>query len=575
MVNRIIKKGKEIFTSPQTSILSAASVIMMMIIASRVLGLVRQRVLAHFFTASQLGVFFAAFRLPDLVFEVLVFGTFSSAFIPVFTKLASRDQGEAWELASKIVNIGLVIFLGLALTVGLSSDFLYQLIAPGFSAEYRDQIVSLTRILFLAQGFFVISYVLTGVLESLKRFLIPALAPIFYNIGIIVGTAVFAGKYGLLAPCFGVVIGAFAHFMIQLPLAIKLGFKFKPGMFIDDNVKKIGKLALPRIIEVGFLQFSKTAELFFSSFLSTASYAYYTFGNTIQLLPVGIFGTSIAKAALPTLSAKADSKEEFAKALWKSLYELTFLITPIAGMLIVLRIPIVRLVFGTDIFTWESTVQTGLVVSSFAFGVVFQAANALLARGFYAMHDTKTPVMVSVSTIILTILLDFLFIKVFHTPIWGLALAFSIGAFIQSIALYVLINKRVNGGFRIKNLAPFIKHLIASLASGGLMFFVLKVFDKSVWVKRLSFLGKIEATKAINFQKFVLDTNYTLNLLMLTIVVGLLGVGVYIFVSWLLKVKELGTFANLIKRVFVFKKLGKLSVKEQEPVIPTPTETTN
>jgi len=574
MVNRLLNKGKQILSSPQTSVLSAASLIMVMIVASRVLGLVRQRALAHFFTAGELGLFFAAFRLPDLVFEVLVFGTFSSAFIPVFASLAKKEEKEAWRVASTVANVGIIVFLVAATLVSFSSTFLYGIIAPGFSGENREQIVSLTKILFAAQGFFVISYVLTGVLESLRRFLVPALAPIFYNLGIILGTVLFSSSLGLYAPVIGVLIGAFAHFAVQLPLAMKLGFRFRPKIEIDESVKKIGKLALPRILEVSFLQVSKVAELFFASFVSTASYTYYTFGNSLQLLPVGLFGTSIAKAALPTLSSLSDSKEKFARTLFKSLYEMTFLITPIATFLVVLRIPVVRLVYGTDIFTWESTVQTSMVLSSFAFGIVFQATSALLARAFYAIHDTKTPVMISVSCIFLTIIFDFVFIRELDTPIWGLAAAFSIGAFVQTVALYFLIHKRVNGSFSILALTPFLKHLIASLCSGAAMFFVLKFFDKSVWVKRLSFLGRLDITKDIPFEKFVLDTRYTGNLLVLTIVVTLIGVSIYVLISLILKTKELWTFANLMKRVFVKRSFGTISLKEKEPVSSTPTETT-
>ena len=197
MVKKILQKGRNIFTTPQSSILSAASVIMLMIVASRILGLVRQRALAHYFTAQKLSLFFAAFRLPDLVFEVLVFGTFASAFIPVFTRELKKNEREAWKLAAIIANIGLLIFIGVGFLLVGFSDNLYRLIAPGFGEVEREQIVALTKILFAAQGFFVVSYVLTGVLESMRRFLVPALAPLFYNLGISLGTILLSFNYHL------------------------------------------------------------------------------------------------------------------------------------------------------------------------------------------------------------------------------------------------------------------------------------------------------------------------------------------------------------------------------------------
>jgi len=573
-MQEIINKGKKIFLSPQSSVLSAATIIMLMVVASRILGLLRQRVLAHYFAPDELSLFFAAFRLPDLVFEVLVFGTFSSAFIPVFTKALKKGEKDAWEIAGTITNIGVLIFLVLAGIVIVFSNNLYGILAPGFSLEHREQIVSLARILFAAQGFFVVSYVLTAVLESSRRFLIPALAPLLYNLGIILGTLLLAPKLNLLAPAIGVVIGASSHFLIQLPLAIKLGFKFIPRINITEEVKKIGKLALPRVIEVSFLQVARTVELFLASLISTASYTYFTFGNTLQLLPVGLFGTSIAKAALPTLARQSDSPGEFRKTLFGALYQVSFLVFPIATALMVLRIPVVRLVFGTDIFSWEATVQTGMVVSAFAFGIFFQAASSLLARGFYALHDTKTPVVISMGAIVLNIAADFILIKGLGLPVWGLAAAFSLGSFIQAVLLFFLLNKKLGDGANLKTVVPILKSVVSSLGAGVVMYFLLKIFDRSVWIKQLSFLGRLEGVKNIVFEKFVLDTRYTANLLILTVFVVLIGAVVYLGLSLAFKSQELAYFLSLVRKILLRRRLTPIPAKETEPVAPIPTDTT-
>lgn len=571
--SKIFDKGKKILFSQQSSVLSAASIIMLMVVASRVLGLIRQRTLAHFFAPSELSLFFAAFRLPDLIFEVLVFGTFASAFIPVFAKALKKGERDAWEIAAAVTNIGFLVFIGLAVLIGLSAGRLYGILVPGFSGEGREVIVSLTRILFAAQGFFVLSYVLTAVLESSRRFLIPAIAPLFYNLGIIVSTIILAPKLGLMAPTLGVVVGAALHFLVQLPLAYKLGFRFRRGIHITRDVKNIGRLALPRIIEVSFLQISKSVELFLSSLLTSASYTYFTFGNTLQLLPVGLFGTSIAKAALPTLARQSDDIKEFKKTLYSALNQIIFLILPISAALVVLRIPLVRLIFGTDIFSWEATVQTGMVVSAFALGVVFQAAAALLARGFYALHDTKTPMFISLTTITANIILDFVFIRNFGFPAWGLAAGFSLASFLQATLLFFLINKKIGNGKKREVIFPMIKSGLAALGSGSVMFFLLKIFDRSVWIKKLSFLGKIETTSIFPFEKFVLDTRYTLNLLILTLFVVGVGIGVYLAISVIFRSKEVWDFFNLIKRLIV-RKVEPIPAKEQETVTPTPTDTT-
>lgn len=528
---------------------------MIMIVASRLLGLVRQRVLANFFGPADLSLFFAAFRLPDLIFEVLVYGTFASAFIPVFTKALKDKEKNVWEIASSITNIGVIIFSTLTLVVIFFANHLYGILTPGFSLEHRDQVVALSKILFAAQGFFVISYVLTAVLESSRRFLMPAVAPLFYNLGIILGTIFFSPKFGLMGPVIGVVIGAFSHAAIQLPLAIKLGFRFSFKINISQDVKKIGRLSLPRVIEVIFLQVAKSVELSLASLISTAAYTYFTFGNSLQLLPVGLFGTSIAKAALPTLSRLSDNNEEFRKTLFSALYQVSFVVLPAASILMVLRIPLVRLVFGTNLFDWESTVQTGLVVSAFGVGVIFQVVNSILARAFYALHNTKTPVIISISCITLNVILDFILIKVFKLPVWGLAAAFSLASFIQSLVLFTLMTRGLYRNFSVKILFPFFKSILASLGSGMVMYFILKFFDRSVWVKRLSFLGKIDLDRSIPFEKFVLNTQYGFNLLMLTLMTVAVGVIVYLLLSALFKSGELTFFASYIKRIFNLKKV--------------------
>jgi putative peptidoglycan lipid II flippase len=575
MVGKIFSRSKKLIFSPQSSVLSAATIIMLMIVASRILGLVRQRTLAHFFAPGELSLFFAAFRLPDLVFEILVFGTFSSAFIPVFTKTFQKKEAEAWEIAGNVVNIGLLIFGLLGFIAGLAADRLYGFFAPGFSPVERAQIVKIARLLFMAQGFFVVSYVLTGVLESLRRFLVPALAPLFYNLGIIFGIVLWANKMGLMAPAIGVFVGAFFHLIIQLPLALRLGFRFRPSIRFTQGVKKIGQLAAPRVFELSFLQVGKTVELFLASLISTAAYTYYTFGNSLQLLPVGLFGTSIAKAALPTLAAQSDSKEKFRNTLFNALYQIVFLVSPIATILIILRVPLVRLAFGTKVFDWQATVQTGFVVSAFALGIVFQSAAAVLVRAFYALHDTRTPVKVSIIGILITVVADLVFIKVLFLPAWGLAAAFSLGAAFQATTLFYLINKRINKVSLLAAIRPMLKPVVSSFGAGMVMFVLLKVFDRSVWVKRLSFLGKIEAASFLPFEKFVLDTRYTINLLILTAIVSLVGLLVYMGLAVLLKTKEVWIFFNLVKRTLIKRKVAPIPTKEAEPITPTPTETTS
>lgn len=574
MVSQIFKNSKKILTDPQSTVFSAASIIMLMVVASRILGLVRQRILANYFSPSDLSLFFAAFRLPDMVFEVLVFGTFSSAFIPVFTKALKEGNSHAWEIAGRVVNIGLVLFVAFASIFSIFAFQIYSILTPGFTPDQVSQVASLARVLFAAQGFFVVSYVLTGVLESLRRFLVPALAPLFYNTGIILGIIFLTPKFGLMAPAIGVIIGAFTHFLIQLPLAYKLGFRFSGTLRPNEGVRKIGKLAAPRIVDLSFDQIGKTVELSLASIISTASYTYYTFANSLQLVPVSLFGTSLAKAVLPTLSRQYANVEKFRKTLLNTIFQAIFLTAPIAAALIVLRIPIVRLVYGTDIFDWEATVQTGMVLSVFALGVIFQTLVAILSRSFFALHDTKTPVYVSIVGLTILVVGNFTFVKGFHLPVWSLALSFSLGYFFETICLFILMHKRIKGILTPSTLRRIIKIAVSSVSSGVVMYFLLKFFDRSVWIKRLSFLGKIEATKYIPFEKFVLDTRYTLNLLALTALVSTVGISMYLLMSIALRSGEAKVFFRMVKRMLIKHKVSQIPQKEEEFVAPPTSDTT-
>jgi len=532
--------------APQESILSAASIIMIMGVAAKFLGLLRQRTLTSFFPTDELSLFFAAFRLPDSAFEVLTLGTLSSAFIPVFSRLLRDDEKKAWDTASRMINIGLLMFAFLAFLFGVFALPLYKILAPGFNSEETAQIAYLARVLFAAQGFFVVSYALTGVLESSKRFLVPALAPLFYNLGIILGTVFLYSRFGLLAPALGAVFGAAVHFLVQLPLAYRLGLRFSPTIRPTKEVYKIGKLAAPRMGELGFLQISKTTELYLASLISTSSYAFYTLAYSIQFIPISLFGVSLAKAALPTLSRRSNDAKKFKATFLSTLNQMMFFLLPMATAFVVLRIPIVRLILGSNKFDWPDTVQTGLVLSAFALGVPFYGATMLLNRAFYAQHDTKTPVLVSLLSTGIIIASSFLLVLGFTFPTWGLAAAFSLGFAFQSSTLFVILGKKINGGvfFGVK---PIFKSLIASVASGLSMFVILKFFDRSVWIKRLSFVNSIELAQNLNFEKFVIDTRYSINLLILTIMTGVVGAIVYLFVCWMLGSKELKTFWSVLK----------------------------
>lgn len=532
----------------QPDILSAATLLAASTFASRILGLIRDRTLAQFFSESEISLYFAAFRLPDSLFEILILGTLSAAFIPTFISyIAKGEEEEAWKIAATVTNFTLLFFLFLAMIVFIFAHPFSRLIAPGFFGSEIRLMASLTRILLVTQGFFVLSLLLTGVLKSFQRFLIPAVAPLFYNLGIIASIVFFAGRLGVYAPVWGAVVGAFVYFAIHLPLAFHLGFRFTRSLDIfHPGVRKIFTLATPRTLEIGFWQILKASDLFFSSLISTASYGYFTFASHLALIPVSLFGVSLADAALPTLSYEQKSPVRFRETFLTTFRQIIFLVAFPAVALIVLRIPAVRLAFGTARFTWKSTVLTGYTLSAFAVGIVSQAVASLMVRAFYALSDTLTPVKVGVVTIIMNITLSAYFVLVLKTPVWGIGLAFALANILQMVVLALLLSLRV-GVDLWQMVYPSVKVGVITFVSGGTMYVLLKILDRSAWDKRLSFLGYL--TLPERFEKFVLDTRYTTNLIILTTLVALIGVIIYVLLAKLLKIKELSLITEFGRRL--------------------------
>jgi putative peptidoglycan lipid II flippase len=532
----------------QPDILSAALILAIATTGSRILGLIRDRALAQFFSGGEIGVYFAAFRLPDTLFEILILGTLSAAFIPTFVSYISKGkEREAWRVASISMTVIFLFFALLALVIFLTAHPLSKLLAPGFTPDEVKLMASMTRVLLLSQGFFVLSLFLTGVLKSFQRFLVPAVAPIFYNLGIVAAIVFLAERWGIYAPVWGAVFGSLVYFAIHVPLARHLGFRFSPSLDISHpGVRRIMTLAAPRTLEIIFAQILKASDLFFASLISVASYGYFTFASHLALIPVSLVGVSLADAALPALSYERGNSNRFRETLLSVFRQLIFLATPLSVTLIVLRVPAVRLAFGADRFTWESTVLTGFALSAFALGVFSQAATALMVRAFYALSDTLTPVKVGVSMVLVNIAFSGFFVLILKTPVWGVSLAFALSNIFQMAILVCLLAPRVGAKLR-RFVYPSLRVGVAALLSGGVMYVLLKVLDRSAWDSRLSFLGYLSLPEP--FEYFILDTRYTVNLIVLTFVVAVVGAAVYLLAAKILGVKELSLLGKLWRRL--------------------------
>ena len=571
MVANLIKGSKNLLYSKQNSVLSAAVIIMIMVLSSRFLGLVRNRVYVHYFEPEKLDTFLAAFQLPDLLFEVLILGAMSSALVPVFSRYVSQNKDEQIKkVVGLTLSVLLLIFVFFSIIVFIFAQPYYSFLAQGFTDAQVAETVSFTRWLVFAQLFFCISYVFTALLETHQRFLISASAPLFYNLGIIGTTLVLAPTMGLYAPVLGVVVGSFFHMLVQLPLAISFGFR--PVFLInfkDPDLISIVKLALPRIIELSILQIKRSADLFLAT-LVAGGLTYFRFGDSLASLPIGLFGLSIARASLPKLSLLGSGKnlEDFKATFASSFKEILFLVIPTSIFLAVLRLPLVRLAFGTDNFDWQDTLNTGYVVSAFCLGAFAYALSLLIHRGFYALQDSKTPVKISIITIFINTVLGLLFVVILKLPIWSLALSYSIAGLVQLLILLGVFNKKIGGLGKFQLGQSFLKVTLAASTAGFTMYILLKLLDRAAWDRKLSFLQHIGFTLPTTFDHFVLDTRYTANLIIVTFLVALVGVIIYLGLAYLLKIEELKVVYRVLHRLPFGMQILKLAQKEAVSVPP-------
>ena len=523
--------------SRQTSILSGAVIIATTLMFSKVLGLIRDRLLAHVFSPDKIDIFWAAFRLPDLIFQIVILGALSVAFIPVFTEyFETSGKEEAFEMARSVLNVFLGIFiLATILIYFLAQPIISNFIAPGFTLDKQLQVISLTRVILFGQVILVLGSFFIGILQSFQRFVIPSLSPVFYNLGIIIGIVFLSKSFGIMGAAYGVVLGALLHALVQLPILWSLGFRFKfPLKFFHPGVREIIKLMSVRTLGLAAEQINETVGVALASLASIGSVTYLTFAQHLQVVPIGLFGATLAQAALPVLSSeKARGKiEEFKITILTTLHQILFLTLPATAILIVIRIPVVRLVFGASQFNWKATVLTGATLAFLAIGLAAQAISLLLVRGFYALKDTKTPVVVSLIVVFLNIILSLYFMLFLKFDVWSIGLANSVSALLSGILLFWFLHFKV-GKFDLKKvLMPLFKMLMATIIMGVALYIPIKLLDQVIF-----------------------DTTKTINLLALTGLSSIFALSIYGAVVWFLKVRELDTYVELFKRI------GKLRTK--------------
>lgn len=458
-------------SQPSRSVASAAFVITVAGLASRVLGLVRDRLLASTFGAGDvLDSYYAAFRIPDLIYNLLILGALSAALIPVFTGLISKEkEKEAWKLLNGILNIAIAFILLISAVLFIFAPYITRIITPGFAPDKMEMVVTFTRVMLLSPLFLGISGIMGGGLISFKRFLVYSIAPVMYNVGIILGVVVFVKFWGPIGLAWGVVLGALMHMLLQYPATRRLGFRFDFGLqkaFRDANVRQVLRLMVPRTIGIAITQINLLVITVFASTLAAGSLSVFNFAQNLQSVPLGLFGVSFSIAVFPVLSAFAakEQREDFVRAFSATFREILFFVIPLSVFILVLRAQIVRVTLGAGKFDWEDTIMTFQILGIFALSLFAQSLIPLLARSFYALQDTKSPFYIALASEAVNIMAVLLLIEKLN--VLGLAIAFSVSSVFQMIVLLFVLRTRFES-LDDRNIIKFIgKISLASVVSG-------------------------------------------------------------------------------------------------------------
>jgi len=341
-------------------------------------------------------------------------GGLATVFLPVFSEYFKKSDQDGWKLANNALNCFLILLIITCALLAVFTPYLIKFIIPGFDQASRDLAISLTRIMFLSPILLGISSIFSGILHYFNKFLVYSLSPILYNLGIIIGILFFVPTFGLKGLAFGVILGAIFHWIIQIPAARSSGYKYKFIFnFKHPGLVKILKLIIPRTIGSAAYNINLIVITAIASTLTIGSISVLNYSNNLQYLPVGLIGLSFALASFPVLSkAWVDrAKEKFVESFSLVFRQVLFLMIPISVLMFLLRAQIVRLVLGTGQFGWMETRLTAASIGLFSFGIFASALIPLLARAFYSLHDTKTPVFIGLASVSLNIALSFLFVN--------------------------------------------------------------------------------------------------------------------------------------------------------------------
>lgn len=458
-----------------------ATIVMIGIFISRVLGLVRERAVAQVFGRTlETDAYFAAFAIPDLMYYLLVGGALSAAFIPVFTSyLAKDDEETAWHVASTFITVTVLLLLAFTIFGEIFAAKLAPLVAYDYSGSQLALLVRLMRIVFPAVLFTALAGLEMGVLNSYQHFTAPAVGPILYNLGIILGAYALGPRMGIYGMALGLVAGAFSNFAIQLPTMLKFSRAYRPNLDLrHPGIRQIGILMFPAMIGLSVNQLNLMIGQNLASGLVEGSITALRLANRLMQFPLGVFAMGISTAIFPLLTrlAATEARGELKRTYSLGLRTVLIITIPAAVGLFVLGEPIVRLLFETGEFTPQDTQATAFALFFYALSLPALSGIQLTSKMFYALYEPQVPVKIGILSIVVNTGLSLIFLRWTGLEHGGLALASTVATTINFVVYLFLLRQRLGSidGTRIGS--SVLKSIVASLVMG------LVVYGTSNWV---------------------------------------------------------------------------------------------
>ena len=546
-MNKIFK----IFTKDFKNINQAAILLGFFTLLSQILALFRDRALAHFIgPGANLDAYYAAFRIPDLIFISVASLASITVLIPFI--VAKMKGEEVTSDAQKFINQVFTVFFGTIVLVSfvafLLMPFFVHIIAPGFSVLMQAKVITLSRIMLLSPILMGLSNLFGTITQLFRKFFIYSLSPIFYNLGIIFGVVFLYPIFGIYGMALGVAIGAFLHFLIQAISSTWCGFTPRFSFSINwKEIKEVIFISLPRTLGLAFNSFALIAIIALASYLKSGSISIFNFSYNLQTVPLNIIGVSYAVAAFPTLAKSFSSGKikEFRDHLRLAGRQIIFWSLPITFLFIVLRAQIVRVILGSGSFSWDNTRLVAASLAVFSISILAQGMIGLLSRAYYAKGETKRPLIINFICSVLIIILSYVFIYSFEhfilfkyfiesmlkvtdikgTEVLMLPLAYSVGTIINFILHWVSVKKDFMEG------EPFIaKTFFQSLGASFVIGFI-------------SYLG-------LNIFSPIFGTVTFLGVFLQGFISGILGIFTGILALYLLKNQELIDLIKVFKTNF-------------------------